>query len=355
MRLVTWNIAWFDSLFDDEGRIRRDDGPGGLAGVGAVTQARAIAQVLTALDADAVMVIEAPDTRPVPPFAPQPPQRETCAMLRRFAKQNGLRARHAVRGFLNGTQQEIAFLFDARALRAVHDPHGPRRATAQAPRFDGEYQPDPAVLRPDPTAPARIRFSKPPLELAVRTASGNRLRLIGVHIKSKAPHGATSPEDALRRSGRNGRLQLAQALWLRARIDDLLDKRQPLIVMGDLNDGPGKDVHEAGLGLSTVEVVTGEGGDPARRLHDPHARALWDGLAVDQVAPVSARFHRPDLVQAPDGLFSVLLDYILISPDLMRRKPHWRLYDPATVDDPTLAAALRLASDHYPVVLDIDL
>lgn len=352
MRIVTWNIAWFDSLFDNEGRVRRDEGPGGLAGIGAATQARAVAQVLAALDADAVMVIEAPDTRPAPPFAPQPPARETCAMLRRFAKAHHLRARHAIRGFLNGTQQEIAVLFDARALRVAHDPQGPRRPAAPAPRFDGSYHPDPSVLPPEIGTPAEVRFSKPPLELAVTTAKGTRLRLIGVHIKSKAPHGATSPEDAIRRSGRNGRLQLAQALWLRARIDDVLDRRQPLIVLGDLNDGPGRDVHEAALGLSTVEVVLGEGQAPARRLYDPHARAVLDGALP---LPVSARFNRPDLVDDPSGLFPVLLDYIMVSPGLMARNPRWTLFDPETVADPALAAALRRASDHYPVALDIDL
>ena len=345
MRLVTWNIAWFDYLFDDEGRLRRDDGPAGLAGVGAATQARAVAMVLRHLDADAIMVIEAPDTR----AAPVP--RDTRTLLSRFARAAGLRARRAVRGFVNDTQQEIAFLYDARALRARHAPAGRRSPEARAPRFDGAFHPDPARLPEGPDAPQRVVFSKPPLELAVTTAAGRRLTLIGVHIKSKAPHGATSPEDALRRAARNARAQIAQALWLRARIEAHLDQRQPLIVLGDLNDGPGLDRHEARLGLSTVEVVMGEHGPPDRRLYDPHARAVLDG----RPGPVSARFIRPDLTEDPSGLLPVLLDYILISPDLMAAHPRWTLLDPEGVADADLAAALRLASDHYPVALDIDL
>ncbi|MFB2593844.1 endonuclease/exonuclease/phosphatase family protein [Paracoccus sp. p4-l81] len=348
MRLVSWNIAWFDSLFDSEGRLRADDGPGGLPGVAARDQIAAIAKVLRHLDADGVMVIEAPDTR----LDGGTISRDTRHLLGRFARAHGLRARRAVRGFLNGTQQEIAFLHDARVLRARHDPQGRRDPTARAPRFDGDYQPDPARLVPEIGQPGRIRFSKPPLELALTTARGMRLRLIGAHVKSKAPHGATSAEDALRRAARNGRLQLAQALWLRARIDALLRQNQPLIVMGDLNDGPGHDRVEAALGLSTVEVVMGADGPASLRLHDPHAEAARQGR---HPAPVSARFHRPDLSDAPDGMFAALLDYILISPDLARHRPHWQILDPDMQTDPALAQALRLASDHYPVVLDIDL
>jgi exonuclease III len=54
-----------------------------------------------------------------------------------------------------------------------------------------------------------------------------------------------------------------------------------------------------------------------------------------------------------------LLDYILISPDLMARGPVWRIWhpfdDPECWQMPDLCNALLTASDHFPVTLDIDL
>jgi hypothetical protein len=60
----------------------------------------------------------------------------------------------------------------------------------------------------------------------------------------------------------------------------------------------------------------------------------------------------------PDGQFlSALLDYIMISPDLCARNPVWRIWHPfddlACFRNPELREALLMASDHFPVTLDI--
>ena len=46
----------------------------------------------------------------------------------------------------------------------------------------------------------------------------NDIRLIGAHLKSKAPHGAGSRDEAIRISIANRRKQLAQAVWLARRV-----------------------------------------------------------------------------------------------------------------------------------------
>jgi hypothetical protein len=126
--------------------------------------------------------------------------------------------------------------------------------------------------------PDVVRWSKPPLELAVDSAAGAVFRMIGVHAKSKVPHGARSPAAVMRRAIQNRRKQLAQCIWLRARIDAHLAAGDPLIVLGDLNDGPGLDEYEALFGRSSLEIVMGEG--EAVQMHDPAAspgprRAGW--------------------------------------------------------------------------------
>lgn len=341
MRLATWNVEWFNSLFDANDALVLDDGWSARHDVTRAQQAEAIATVLTALDADGIMVIEAPD---------HGSRRSTVRALEGFAAAFGLRARKALIGFPNETQQEIAFLYDPDLIEARHDPQGDptgKKGAPDAPRFDGVFRID---LDIDATEDL-VRFSKPPLELALRWRGAAEVRVIGAHMKSKAPHGAVSRDEVMRLSIANRRKQLAQAIWLRERVAAHLEAGEPLIVMGDMNDGPGLDEYEHLFGRSSLEIVMG--GEGERPLYDPHARqALTRKLTA---APTTARFY----IQHEGRYLQALLDYILVSPDLAARAPTWRIWhpfdDPGCWRVPELRDALVAASDHYPVTLDLAL
>jgi endonuclease/exonuclease/phosphatase family metal-dependent hydrolase len=343
LRIATYNVEWFNALFDDRGRLLRDKEPSERFGITREDQIAALGTVFTALDADAVMIIEAPDTQG---------KRSTVTALERFAAKFNLRARKAIIGYPSDTEQEIALLFDPTKLGVQHDPKGnpiDKRGQAEAPRFDGVYHAD---LDSD-GASDTIRFSKPPLELAVTTALGKTLRLIGVHAKSKAPHGAHSDADRTRISIENRRKQLVECIWLRQRVAAHLAAHDPLIVLGDFNDGPGIDEYEKLLGKSGVEVVMGTDSPPELRLTDPHAEmALSRPLGA---APTSARFY----LAPQKRYFEALIDFIMVSPDLAALKPDWRIWhplnDPEVLKHPDLSAALLKASDHFPVTLDLQL
>ena len=337
MRLATYNVEWFANLFDDQDRLIADEEWSGRRDVTRQQQIEALGIVFTALDADAVLVVEAPNSGH---------GQSTARALESFAKEFSLRTRKAIIGFVNDTQQEIALLYDPDQMQVHHDPMGEetgRKGSSTAPRFDGVFRID---LDVDATEDL-VRFSKPPLELALTTKTGTDIRLIGAHLKSKAPHGAKTRDAALRASIANRRKQLAQAIWLRARITSHLEAGEPLIVLGDLNDGPGLDEYEDLFGRSSVEIVLGDD------MYDPHARqALQRRLGA---TPTTARFqmrNEPRFLQA-------LLDYIMISPDLMTKNPTWRIWHP--FDDkhcwtlPELREALLTASDHFPLTLDIDI
>lgn len=344
MRLATWNVEWFNSLFDDDGAPLDDGEWSSRRDVTRGDQLAAIAVVMHALDADALMIIEAPDHNG---------RRSTVTALERFADVVGLRARRALVGFTNDTQQEIALLYDPDVLQAQHDPQGVetgKRGSTDAPRFDGVFRIDLDIDAVEDL----VRFSKPPLEVRLTTQRGAVLRLIGVHLKSKAPHGASTPGDVMRIAIANRRKQLAQAVWLRARVVTHLEAGDPLIVMGDFNDGPGLDEYEGLFGRSSVEVVLGEGEgeDEALRLYDPHARSAL-GQKIGAVHSTS-RFYL-----AHEGRYlQALLDYIMVSADLLALGPTWRIWhpfdDPACYGDDALCSALLTASDHFPVTLDID-
>ncbi len=330
MRIATYNVEWFSNLFDDDGALLNDGAWSGRHDVKRRDQLAALGIVFTALNADAVMIIEAPDSHR---------RRDGVKALENFADTMGLRTRKAVQGFVNDTQQEISLLYDPDALTVRHDSQGD-------PAFNEKYEIDLDV----DAAPDDVRWSKPPLELAVETRAGTNLRLIGVHAKSKAPHGARGKDEVMRIAIANRRKQLAQCIWLRERVDDHLDAGDPLIVLGDFNDGPGLDEYERLFGRSGVEIVIGEGED--RRLYDPHAEALLQ-RRIGGFAPTTARFW------IKNRWMQALLDYVMVSPDLRERAGEWCIWhpfdDPSCAKIPELQSALLTASDHFPVSVDLDI
>lgn len=331
MRVATYNVEWFTNLFDDEGRLFDDGAWSGRYDVTRRQQTEALGIVFTALDADAVLIVEAPDRNR---------RRDGVVALETFASVMGLRARKAVMGFASDTQQELAFLYDPDRLTARHDPVGD-------PSFDGEYRIDLGAE----SHPERVLWSRPPLELAVESAGGTALRLIGVHAKSKAPHGARRAELATRIAIENRRKQIAQCIWLRERVEDHLDAGESLVVLGDFNDGPGLDEFERLFGRSGVEIVLGDEGET--QLFDPHAetaRRRHFGLM-----PATARFW----IAERNRWMQALLDYVMVSPDLRARAGDWRIWhpfdDPACAGTPELREALLAASDHFPVSVELDI
>jgi endonuclease/exonuclease/phosphatase family metal-dependent hydrolase len=241
-------------------------------------------------------------------------------------------------GFVNDTQQEIALLYDPDKMSVTHDPKGP-------PRFDEAYKID---LDVDAEL-ERVRWSKPPLELAVETASGTNLRMIGVHAKSKAPHKARTPDQVMRIAIENRRKQLAQCIWLRHRVEAHLSAGDSLVVLGDFNDGPGLDEYEKLFGRSSIEIVLGQ--DSNQPLFDPHAQ---QALTRRFGATLStARFY----IRQEGRYLQALLDYVMVSADLRAAGPRWRIWHP--FDDrecyecAELREALLTASDHFPVSMDL--
>ena len=331
MRIATYNVEWFSNLFDDHGNLRDDGGWSGRHDVRRRDQIASLAIVFTALDADAIMIIEAPDSHR---------RRSGVTALENFAAIVGLRARKAVQGFVNDTQQEIACLYDPDVLLMRHDPVG-------QPRFDSVYRIDLDV----DSSPEKVVWSKPPLELQVETAAGAVFRMIGVHAKSKAPHGARRREEMMRIAIENRRKQLAQCIWLRERVEDHLDSGDPLIVLGDFNDGPGLDEYEKLFGRSGLEIVLGV--DEEAQLYDPHAQSIIQ--RPFGAMPTSARFWMPDQRR----YIQTLLDYIMVSPGLREKCRDWRIWhpidDPVCFETPELREALLTASDHFPVSMELDL
>lgn len=303
MRLATYNVEWFANLFDDADQLVRDDARSGRRGVTRAQQADALGMVFQALDADAIMVIEAPNSGS---------KQDAKRALEGFAKHYGLRQSRAVAGFVSPTDQEIVLLYDPAKISVAHEPDW----STSVPPFDGSFD--------------GVRFSKPPLELGMTAPLS--LRLIGVHLKSKAPYGTETPQEAEQVARANRRKQIAQARWIGGRVADHLAVGESVVLMGDVNDDPGFDPLERDIGGSAADILSGA------------------GLIMRPNPIPTARFG--DGVKRQD----VVLDYLMISPDLQAFDPVWRVWNPYLAPKglkADLQKALKVASDHFPVTLDL--
>lgn len=354
LRIASYNVEWFAGLFGPGDTLIRDDSWSRRRDVTKADQAQAIADVIRAVDPDVLLIVEGPD---------EGPENSTTRALENFAEAFDLRQSRALSGFPNGTRQELALMYDPTRLAARHVPIGepfePLQADVPvqlsdlapadyAPRFD-------SLLPLDIDADGKIdlhRFSKPPLE-AVVSMGAHHLRFIGVHAKSKAPHGAQSEAEAVQMQIANRRKQLAQCEWIRRRVDHHLDAGDHVVVLGDFNDGPGIDQYERLFGRSGVELVMGPAGAPARQLRNPFvAERLRPGFGP---RPASARFY----LHQTNRWLNALIDFVMISPELERAASDWRIWHPfddeACFADNAMRTALLTASDHFPVSVDLEL
>ena len=83
MRIATYNVEWFDALFDRNANPLSDHNWSSHYNLTRADQWHAAGQVMRTIDADCILVVEAPNDKT---------GRSTVDMLERFAGEFGLRA-----------------------------------------------------------------------------------------------------------------------------------------------------------------------------------------------------------------------------------------------------------------------
>ncbi len=356
-RVCTYNVKWFTRLFDDQNQLLLTDDDSDMYKVDKETQLNSIGEVLKKIDADIYCLLESPNTNQ--------DTRDTIIALQNFAQHFNLRTTEVLTGFLARGQQEIAFLFDPDVVEVSHNPQGESVETANiniadflkgqrvvpAPKFDSYF-----VLDVEEDSIEEIfKFERPPLEAHVDFKDNGQVDLsvemIGVHAKSKIVTGAIDEIYTPLNSIANRRKLIAQCQWIRHRVLDLMDEQKQVIVMGDFNDGPGLDFYEKQFGRSAVEVVMGNMGDIDSLLRNPFTKATWN--KNHGWRPSSASFFQFESRKT----IGALLDFVMASPNLAQsRQLDWTIWNPHEMDDlndDSLEEALKKASDHFPVSMDI--
>ena len=331
LRLCSYNIQWFNKLFNKDNTLK--------TGSKEQDQIAAIRDVLLHIQPDFIGIVEAPNST-------TDGKQSTIKKLENFAQYTNLPLQKAVTGFLSRGLQEIAGLYNTDKLNVTHSPGGITDSRSNPP-FDGEFYFD--------TDDDRIKevytHYRPPLELLVSPRQSEiKFKIIVAHTKSK---GIFSSMDFLhwQRESRRNRLKLfAECEWIRRRVDEWLEQDDKVIVMGDINDGPGMDYYEVKYGRSAVELIMGDIFEPDHLLHNYAGKPKWTSRGWK---PASASFKD----RITETTVNVLIDHILASSGLpVVGETPLKIWNPYYDSEAkAIKKELLKASDHFPVTLDLDL
>jgi len=261
---------------------------------------------------------------------------------------------HFISTYLSGEGYKIAMGVSRGAQNLViyyRDPFIPVSTDAELDFYD-PWQLD----LDDDKVVERFAWDRKPLEVVFKIgANGPKVMVILVHSKSKGVFSVVDLANFQKISLGNRKRLVAQALKLRERLDQLISPENsdplPVIVMGDMNDGPGLDAFESIVGKSFVETVIGSVFEPDGIFHN----VLWHmtGTSKTRNELWTADFPDP-IVNNPLGWeHRIWIDHILVSPNMLENdSPIKYVMDSGEIGDKNPDS--RKASDHFPVHCEIE-
>jgi endonuclease/exonuclease/phosphatase family metal-dependent hydrolase len=201
------------------------------------------------------------------------------------------------------------------------------------------------------------KFERSPLYAEIKTPDNKIFRLLGLHLKSKLVASALEWSRWWENADANRRKIFAQASRIRqefldAYLSDPATANIPLIVCGDINDGPGMDTSERKIMGSGIERLMGSVWFPQFTL----GNALFDSLKPSDQRRL--RFDKIATTSFADPIFNGTyhnewIDHLLYSRNIAAK---WILNAAAMKDlaqGSIHKAPYRHSSDHYPIIADI--
>ena len=329
--IAVYNVEWMMRLFDTDGNLKTDDE--------SLKRAEQLATVVKAIDADIIGIVEGPDTT-------VSGSKSAAAQLELWASHFGLDTSYkGVQGFASSGRQELCALYKSSVVEVIHKP---TLGKSKHP-FNEPFVAD--------TNEALVKelyeHYRPPLELSVKSAADNEeiARIIVAHSKSKGIFDRVDFARFEQLSERNRKKLMAECLSIRERCDQWLDANaeRAVIVMGDINDGFGKDYYEQRFSRSAVEILLGDVWYPEKILRS--VIGAKPKLGKYGWTPSTSRYT--DTVT--DDRLNVLIDHILVSQKVnIIDTTVWNPYlehKPQAKEDQVdaIKTELKAASDHFPV------
>jgi endonuclease/exonuclease/phosphatase family metal-dependent hydrolase len=342
LKIIVWNMEWMNDLFgpNDKPPAFRPDGdkPQHNDKTAVGERRDSLYGVIKELQPDLLVVVEGPNRQ---------------AELQLFFDGLGMGHWNADIQYSKGQTQNVGFAVRT-DLGKFADPPFKRFDTANDKAFD-EF----LIDTDDDAIQEKYKYERRPLYAEVYLQDGGKFRILGLHLKSKGIFESYEWSKWWAMADANRRKLLAQATQLRLRflepyMRDGATKNIPLIVCGDINDGPGLDASEKKLFGSAVERIMGTVWEPWLCLRN----ALYDPLGAKQKSALD--FSSIHTTNFKDPIFNytyhkVWIDHILYTDNqdsqwvkdaevhikMQGNKPIWEKY--------------KHASDHYPVSAIIEL
>lgn len=363
MKLAVWNLEWLNDMVtsDDDGRavlkpgdtrVRGPKPPWQTQNPTVAERSALISKGLADLDADALVVVEGPNlTAELQAiFDALAPGEWWCRVQRsRYLSRPGPDGRRlgsaqciglAIRTDRGGFADPPATVWDSEdpAAGAIH--------AASEPFFlDIE---DNGIFE-------WFRYERRPLYAEIHPTDGGPFRVLGLHLKSKGIFQAYEWSKWWQLADANRRRLLAQCRHLRSHfldpyLSDAETAQVPLIVCGDINDGPGFDTSEMRLLASGVETIMGTVWKPRLTL----GNALFDSLPAKDRATLD--FRDLSTTRFADPIFNdthhrVWIDHILYS----HNAPAGWVGEAQIPRETADGTEYWKISDHFPVIARVTL
>ena len=340
LKLVVWNVEWMNDLYgpnDEPPAFKADDAvPFHTSGATVRQRRDHLSGVLNELTPDIVVVVEGPN-------------RDGESQL--FFDQDVQGDWKVKVQYSKGQSQNIGI-----AVRVdqgkFKDPSFKYSDTNNIEAFDPFF-----VDTDGDGIQEQHKFERRPLYVEIRPQDGENFRILGLHLKSKGIFGAYEWSKWWQLADANRRKILAQATQLRLRfLDPYLTedetKHIPLIVCGDINDGPGLDASEKRLFGSAIERLMGTVWKPGLCLRN----VLFDVLKEKDKANLN--FSPIYTTSFKDPIFNntwhrVWIDHVLYSDN--REQPWVTNADVyrTTADGSPIWKKYKHASDHFPLSVNV--
>lgn len=322
LTFAVYNVEWMRDLFDLDGNPRVTPQEN--------TRSQQLAEVIQAIDPDFLGIVEGPNTLV---DQSKTASQQLVTWTQQFIPGSNYQAVH---GFPSPGQQELCAIYRPDKVKVLFTPENDVKKSFKEPFL---------VDTTNRLIHEQYKHYRPPLELSVLDLNDNLIsRVIVAHTKSKGIFDRVDYARFEQLSARDRLRLFAECTHIRSRCDDYLEKGQPVIVMGDINDGFELDFYENKFSKSAVEILLGDPWKPEWILKSVLAKPKLNSYGW---VPNSGRFK--DRITGDE--FNVLIDHILGSQTL--NFSNGKVWNPYTEkDDPQIQAisnSLKKGSDHFPI------
>lgn len=327
LKIGVYNVEWMRDLFDTDGNPKTTGKE--------LIRSQQLADVIQAMDPDFLGIVEGPNTLV--------DGSKTASAQMEIWTQTFIPASNysGIHGFPSAGQQELCAIYKHDKINVFFTPE-----TKQGNRFDEPFLQDTT----NRLIKEQYRHYRPPLELSILGLDDTFItRIIIAHTKSKGIFDMVDYARFEQISARDRLKLFAECMSIRERCDSYLEKNQPVIVMGDINDGFELDFYENKFSKSAVEILLGDLWKPEFILKPVLPKPKLNSYGY---TPNTSRY----IDRITGDQINVLIDHILASQGLnIIKGTVWNPYlEKSNSTIQGISNSLKKASDHFPVLCEIE-